>query len=210
MFVLTNQNTLPPTTAAALRSVADQANTAFDSQHDASGKHTDITPNSITLNGAPVGTITTLPIDPALFVASTGGTWTVTKPNVAIFQVIQLGQLVYMVWYIATSTITGSAPTNLYINLPQFQVPLSQAEPNSQFTYFQGGSCQYIDWQHGLASNSGPTFVQNTTVGTSGPASPRIVLQAAPSFNGATFPLSSNLSLTGFCFFPVTAGVVNP
>lgn len=189
-----------------LVSLITALNTWAQQQHNNDGSHSHVTASSMALGGNPVGVVTSLPVDSSLFTCSSGGgVWAVDPANVRLYGYAACNQLMWVNFTVVTSTITGAAPTNLFINTPQFNIPVAYVDSNNTASFFIGGMCQWIDEQHST-NNSGIVAIQNTAVSHGLPPSPHLVLQAAPSFTGTSFPISNNLAVRGFCVFPITPG----
>jgi hypothetical protein len=143
MLSLRYRDQLPVSVANELDSLVGQSN-IFDQQHNDDGSHRDVVADSVSLQGARAGEITSLAYDVARYSTSGGGTWTVASADQAYLRYSRLGQIVFLQFYLQQTEISVDTPDYLVINVPELHaLPTRQASgfPASQV----GGTCEYSD-----------------------------------------------------------------
>lgn len=176
----------------------------LESQHNDDGSHGDVVAESVSLQGAKVGELISLPYDARRF-ATYGAncTWTVDEADQIALRASRIGQLVFVQFRYETTVLAGvDTPDSLEITLPEFHMlpAISGTSPAA----LTGGS---LLWQDVAAGTNGIGLVQAIAYNFSGtiPATSISLLRQNPASSTAQqWALSANLFVNGFCWFVTT------
>ena len=89
-------------------------------EHNADGSHADVTANSLSLGGAPVGEWVDIPYAAARYTTVDAAVWTVQEADVQYLKVARVGSIAFVCFRVVNTAITVDTATNgLYIFLQQ-------------------------------------------------------------------------------------------
>lgn len=205
MFDLRFRQQLPEFVGAELETMSTSISAFLTNEHNEDGSHGDVTADSLSLQGATVGTIDTLAYDSARFLAEGSAVWTVDAGDLVYLRASRIGQLVFVQFALQTTVITVDTSESLFIRLPEFAA-IPMRDSGGSASYQVGGTLYWSDIQH---STSGIGQVSALAQDFSSVV-PSTLLQldllkdgtsAASMFS--TWPISTNLALQGSCWFAV-------
>jgi hypothetical protein len=122
------RDTLPPEVLHELEQYNANLNQYIYREHDENGKHTDVTADSVSLQGANIGEVVDLPYSSVRYTTGGSGTWTVEQTDQSFLRYVRVGQMVVLNFALGNTVISVDTPTDdLIINLPEFQAITGKA-----------------------------------------------------------------------------------
>jgi len=114
------RDTLPQTVVDELDQLLPKLRQYLYSEHDADGAHTDVTADSVSLQGAKAGEVIDLPYDAARYYTNSSSVWTVSSANQIVLRYTRIGQLVVLNFVLDGTIIATDTPSDgLHIRLPE-------------------------------------------------------------------------------------------
>ena len=205
MFDLRFRTQLPEIVAAELESLVASLRGFLGSEHNDDGTHGDVTAESVTLQGATVGTLDSIAHDSARYFAEGSAVWTVGAADQIYFRSSRIGQLVFVQFSLETTAITVDTSGSLFIRLPEFHA-IPSRDSGGSISYQVGG---VLYWNDIANSRSGMGQVSAIAQDFSN-AVPSTLLQLDKMQDGtsaasmfSTWAISSDLWIQGSCWFAV-------
>jgi hypothetical protein len=167
-------------------------------EHNGDGSHSDISADSVTLQGAPVGTLIDLPYDATRFFAEPSAVWTVQAGDLDYLKATRIGQIVTVWFRVQNTAITVDAAQDLQIRLPELHaIPVVGVA--GSLTQVWG--CGMVRWIDGGNLTNGIAFVDAQAGGQETYLS---LARIDPTTGeSTTWPTTSDLDLYGSICFPV-------
>ena len=191
-----------------LTDVASRVNSFFSKEHKADGTHSTITADTISVQGANIGVHVDLAWTTGRYEAAfTSGTWSITSTESPqkFLRYIRVGQLVFVQFHIAGTTIATDSVEELWIRLPELHAIPALNTANVAYAY-AGGVCKWNDFDNdragiGLVAPSADDF-SNTVPGTLLVVTRYYTDDAVPITGGLwQWPISTSLDISGSATF---------
>lgn len=199
-----NRNGLEPKTSAEFEKLSAGINGYLGLEHGDDGTHTDIVPDTISLQGAQVGVWTDLPTTGGRFYTSDTAVWTVEPTDINYLKAMRIGELVLVTFSLEHSEITVSATGGgLYLAMPEFSaIPFSST--GRPFQCYLGGMLEWNDIQHSDVGVGTVTAIAQPPLVANGPSYTVLKLgRLGTNSRYEDWPVSNNISVTGTVWFPV-------
>lgn len=205
MFDLRFRSQLPGIVAAELESLVATLRGFLGLEHNDDGTHGDVTADSLTLQGATVGTFDAIAHDSTRFFAEGSAVWTVAAGDQVFFRASRIGQLVFVQFSFESTAITVDTSGSLFIRLPEFHA-IPSRDSGGSISYQVGG---VLYWNDLTNSKSGMGQVSAIAQDFSNTV-PSTLLQLDKMQDGtsaasmfSTWAISANLWIQGSCWFAV-------
>lgn len=200
MFGLIHRNQLTTYVASEFENFMARLKALWLKEHKEDGTHGDITPSSVTLQGASIGTYEDIRYDADLFFTNGSADWEVGANEVTYFRAMRIGQLVFIQFRLDGTSISVDTADDLYIRLYDYHVKALVTSTGSNVEQF-GGMCRWYDRQAGT-TGQGEVSAIAQDAGAGLPASTVIQLYCVDTDNTfKVWAISNNLDITGFCWF---------
>lgn len=112
-------------------------------EHNEDGTHSDVTAESLTLQGGRVGEVTSLPYDSARFDTGDSAVWTVASSSFDYLLYSRVGQIVTLWFSLSDTEITSSSAGQLLIKIPElYRLKFANGKPVGMATM---GHCEWRD-----------------------------------------------------------------
>lgn len=205
MFDLRFRAQLPEMVAAEFDSFLSAVRGYLGNEHTDTGGHRDVRPESLTLQGATVGTLDTISYDSARYFAEGSAVWAVAAADQVFLRASRIGQLVFVQFSLQGTDLSVDTSGSLFLRLPEFHAIPSRDSGGSP-AYQVGG---VLSWRDAQNSTAGMGQVSAVAQDFSNDA-PSTLLQLDKMRDGtsaasmfSTWAISNDLWIQGSCWFVV-------